>query len=351
MCQLADAAAKSSGGFKDLWGWPLSRIQSEFGWPESVLSALDHYRSVQGPRPRPRVPADVLMPCDRNWPAVMDRLERPPMELMWKGRESLWQQLSMQRAVAVVGTRRPSQHGLRMAACLGRALAQAGWPVLSGLAEGVDAAAHRACLQADGRPVGVLGTPLNRVYPQEHQALQRDVSQAGLLISEHRSSAPVRRGSFALRNRLMVALARVVVVVECPEGSGALLTAAMARATGRPVWVAPADAQRQSARGSNALLKSGALPLITPEDLIDHIGAGPCLHQRPEDRDRDLASALPETSGSAQRRLLQLIDEGLTLGEMATSLQATSEHVAGELLTLELEGLVVAQPGLRWRSL
>ena len=129
------------------------------------------------------------------------------------------------------------------------------------------------------------------------------------------------------------------------------VTAAMARATGRPVWVAPADAQRQSARGSNALLKSGALPLITPEDLIDHIGPGPCLHQRPEDRDRDLSSALTETSGSAQRRLLQLIDEGLTLGEMATSLQASSEHVAGELLNLELEGLVVAQPGLRWRSL
>ncbi|KZR89421.1 DNA-processing protein DprA [Synechococcus sp. MIT S9508] len=257
MHQLCSAAAQAPQGFQELWGWSLPKLHKEFAWPASVLSSLERYRASLGLQPCIEVPVDVLLPCAPEWPAGFERLERPPLSIHWRGRRALLSSLSLQQAVAVVGTRRPSNHGLRMADKLGRALAQAHWPVVSGLAEGIDAAAHRACLQAGGSPVAVLGMPLHRVYPLEHRALQQEVAQAGLLITELRDSASVTRSSFALRNRLLVAVTKAVVVVECPENSGALRSAAMARSLGIPVWVVPGDALRESSQGNNALLLSG----------------------------------------------------------------------------------------------
>ena len=238
-----------------------------------------------------------------------------------------------------------------MADKLGRALAQAHWPVVSGLAEGIDAAAHRACLQAGGSPVAVLGTPLHRVYPPEHRALQHEVAQVGLLITELRDSERVTRSSFALRNRLLVAVTKAVVVVECPENSGALRSAAMARSLGIPVWVVPGDALRESSQGSNAFLQSGALPLINTQALMDQLGAGPCLSSFGQGDASALQSKKPQTSDPVQTHLLKLVDDDSSFDEMVQALQSNPECVAAELLKLELEGLVVAQPGLRWRSL
>jgi DNA processing protein len=162
-----------------------------------------------------------------------------------------------------------------MAEALGRALAEAGWPVVSGLAEGIDAACHQGCLGAGGRPVAVLGTPLERVYPRHHGPLQRQVAEQGLLISEHPRGAQVRAGHFASRNRLQVALSKAVVVVECPEHSGALHSARLAWRQQLPLWVVPADAARDSARGSNRLLGESASVLLEPADLVAQLGPGP----------------------------------------------------------------------------
>jgi len=351
MRQLCSAAAQAPQGFQELWSWPLSKLHKEFAWPASVLSLLEGYRASIGLRPCLEVPVDVLLPCDPAWPAGFERLERPPLSIQWRGRRRLLSLLSLQQAVAVVGTRRPSNHGLRMADKLGRALAQAHWPVVSGLAEGIDAAAHRACLQAGGSPVAVLGTPLHRVYPPEHRALQHEVAQAGLLITELRDSERVTRSSFALRNRLLVAVTKAVVVVECPENSGAMRSVVMARSLGIPVWVVPGDALRESSQGSNALLQSGALPLINTQALMDQLGAGPCVSSFGQGDASALQSKKPQTSDPVQTHLLKLVDDDSSFDEMVQALQSNPERVAAELLKLELEGLVVAQPGLRWRSL
>jgi len=351
MRKLCSAAAQDPQGFQELWSWPLSNLRKEFAWPASVLSSLERYRASIGLRPCIEVPVDVLLPCDPEWPAGFERLERPPLSIQWRGRRRLLSLLSLQQAVAVVGTRRPSNHGLRMADKLGRALAQAHWPVVSGLAEGIDAAAHRACLQSGGSPVAVLGMPLHHVYPSEHRALQHEVAQAGLLITELRDSERVTRSSFALRNRLLVAVTKAVVVVECPENSGALRSAAMARSLGIPVWVVPGDALRESSQGSNALLQSGALPLINTQALMDQLGAGPCVSSFGQGDASALQSKKPQTSDPVQTHLLKLVDDDSSFDEMVQALQSNPESVAAELLKLELEGLVVAQPGLRWRSL
>ncbi|WP_114993237.1 DNA-processing protein DprA [Synechococcus sp. UW179A] len=351
MRQLCSAAANAPQGFQELWSCSLPTLQKQFGWPAAVMSSLERYRSSLGLKPCIKVPINVLLPCDPEWPACFERLERPPLSIHWRGSQDLLSLLSMQQAVAVVGTRRPSSHGLRMADNLGRALAQAHWPVVSGLAEGVDAAAHRACLEAGGCPVAVLGTPLHRVYPPEHRRLQQEVARAGLLITELRDSERVLRSSFALRNRLLVAVAKAVVVVECPENSGALHTAAVARSLGIPVWVVPGDALRESSQGSNALLQSGALPLIKAQALIHHLGPGPCGSCLEESHASALKSNKLLRISSVQTRLLKLVDDDSSFDEMVHALQSKPERVAAELLKLELDGLVVAQPGLRWRSL
>ena len=351
MHQLAAVADALPGGWQELWRWPLERFRREFSWPESVLASVEAYRSTCDDAQPFKVPAQVLLPCDSLWPALFDRLERPPLSLQWDGEACLLPWLASQQAVAVVGTRRPSSHGLRMAERLGGLLADAGWPVVSGLAEGIDAAAHRGCLRTGGRPVAVLGTPLHRVYPPEHRALQRAVNQSGLLVTELRSATRVQRSSFALRNRLLVALTRAVVVVECPKSSGALLSAAMAQRLGVPVWVVPGDALRDSARGSNALLRSGAHALLDPQDLLDALGPGPAKALCPAPLARGTTTAMSPSIGGVQRQLLQLVDAGSTLEEMVLALKLDSQAVAAELLRLELDGLVLPQPGLRWRRL
>ena len=351
MRQLCSAAAKSPQGLQELWSWSLPKLRKEFAWPASALSSLERYRESLGLQPCIEVPVDVLLPCDPEWPAGFESLERPPLSIQWRGRRGLFSLLSLQQAVAVVGTRRPSNHGIRMADNLGRALAQAHWPVVSGLAEGIDAAAHRACLQAGGSPVAVLGTPLHRVYPPEHHSLQQEVAQAGLVMTELRDSESVTRSSFALRNRLLVAVTKADVVVECPENSGALRSAEMARSLGIPVWVVPGDALRESSQGSNALLKSGALPLINAHTLIDQLGPGPGVSSLGQGDAFALQSEKPHPSNPMQTHLLKLVDDGSSFDEIVQALQSNPERVASELLKLELEGLVVAQPGLRWRSL
>lgn len=330
------------------WQEPLDRYRDRLGWGEALLRAVESFRRAWGQDPLPRFAASapdrrLLLPGDRRWPAGVIDLDRPPLALHWQGRGSLWRQLGSRRSVAVVGTRRPSSHGLTMAERLGHALGRAGWPVVSGLAEGIDAAAHRGCLAAGGLPVAVLGTPLDRVYPRHHALLQSQVARDGLLISEQPPGSGIRAGHFASRNRLLVAMSAAVVVVECPASSGALHSAEWAWKQGLPLWVVPADAAKRSALGSNQLLARGATPLLDPEDLISLLGAPP----------RPIQRAGPEPSpppgGSAQARLLQAVGDGISLEQLMAVLGQSAAELAPQLLELELNGALRAEPGLHWR--
>ncbi len=343
MQQLADLCCELACGLSDLWVWPLSRFRDVLGWPESLLVSLGSYRAEVHAQGHVEVPDHALLPMDSLWPASLLGLDRPPLSLQWSGCRDLWPLLSSRQAVAVIGTRRPSGHGLRMADALGRALASAGWPVVSGLAEGIDAAVHRACVEAGGVPVGVLGTPLHRVYPIEHRVLQKSVSQTGLLFTELRDDARVRRSAFALRNRLLVAVTRAVVIVECPEASGALHSAAIAESMGLPLWVVPGDALRHSAQGSNALLQRNASALVDLRAFIHGLGPGPFPSQN--------AMVSPKAIEPTTDKLLQQVNDGATLEQLARCLQEDPQHIAQSLMQLELEGVVTPMPGLRWRSL
>ena len=318
------------------------------------LEALERYRSSHGPAPISEPPSAeqrqrwatpaCLLPSDLTYPEAMLQLERPPLQLFWRGQGSRWSALSQSQAVAVVGTRRPSRHGLTMARQIGRALAEAGWPVVSGLAEGIDAAAHQGCLEAGGCPVGVLGTPLNRVYPRHHGQLQATVAEQGLLVSELPAGTPGRAGHFALRNRLQVGLAQALVLVECPANSGALHSAELAWELGMPIWVVPADAGRISAAGSNRWLQQGATPLLHPSDLTTSLGAGPLRPARS-------STAAPAAAPLLQREaaLLAALGAGASLDQLCDRLRLAPGVISERLLRLELAGVLRSEPGLWWR--
>jgi len=328
------------GSLEAAWAAPVTAWRQVPGLGEATVALLATRRERQQPFPPP-CPRRTLLPDDPAFPVGLAALERPPLLLQWQGRGSLWPVLRRRHAVAVVGTRSPSLHGLSWARRLGLCLARAGWPVISGLAEGIDAEAHLGCLEARGAPVGVIATPLDRVYPRHHQALQGAVGRQGLLLSEHPPGTPVRRGHFAARNRLVVAMASAVVVVECPEGSGALHAARQAWDAGVPLWVVPADTDRRSAAGSNALLARGATPLVDPDDLIRSLGRGPLR--------RTADSGAGPGAGGGGSALLTALGVGATLDELAERLHRPLPQLALELLELERQGVVLAAPGACWR--
>ena len=344
--ELRSVAQSHQVTLADLWAWPLVRLQGALRWSDSLMARVESYRQSKGAFPSLLVPDNVLFPLDLDWPIAFDALQRPPLAVHWSGQKHCLPLLSAQKAVAVVGTRRPSDHGCRMAHALGHCLARAGWPVVSGLAEGIDASSHHGCLAAGGLPVGVLGTPLDRVYPPEHQDLQAHVESAGLLLSEWPRGARVQRSNFALRNRLLVSVSCALVVVECPETSGSLLSAQIARTQDCPVWVVPGDALRWSSRGSNGLLQEGAIPLLSPESLIASLGPGPLATTKTESMPLDRSQSLVDRNPS----LLCGVDEGLTLEQLSASLSCSPTQLAHELLQLELAGVIEPKPGLRWRS-
>lgn len=342
------------GSLEAAWAAPLDGLARLPGWHPRLCSAFASFRQSWGPEPLEAFASQVsggravLLPGDARWPQGIASLSRPPLALYWSGHGSLWPHLCRRASVAVVGTRRPSAHGLAVARRLGASLAEAGWPVVSGLAEGIDGAVHEGCLRSGGAPVGVLGTPLDRVYPRHHQQLQAAVARRGLLVSEQPRGAGVSPGQFAARNRLQVALASAVVVVECPASSGALHSANLAWSEGLPLWVVPADTGRSSAAGSNRLLARGATPLLEPADLLASLGPGPLAARRG-------AAASPSTPGAAapltpaQRRLLEAVGASASLEELSARLAQPPARLAMGLMELERQGRLQAEPGLLWR--
>ena len=261
----------------------------------------------------------------------MNRLDRPPLVLHQQGRAEVLDWIGQGQAVAVVGTRAASDHVLRMAEHLGTALAEAGWPVISSLSEGIDAAAHRGCLAAGGVPVAVLGTPLDGVNPRHHHSLQQDVAENGLLLSERRPGESLQPGHFAARNRLLVCLSSALVVVEYPDRSGALISARLAAENQFPFWVIPGDAGRWSSRGCNRLLQNKAAPLLSPQELVEHLGPGPC-HQ---------VKATAEV-------LMKALGSGTSIEQLQQTLKLPAGRLASDLLPLELAGQVVCESGFLW---
>lgn len=209
-----------------------------------------------------------LRPDDSRYPAALHDLPDPPRTLWARGELALLDR----PCVAIVGTRRATSYAERVTKEIARALARGGACVISGLARGVDVAAHRAALDVDGATCAVLGTGLDVAYPKGHAALQADIGVRGLVLSELPPTLAAHGGSFPRRNRIIAALARVTIVVEAGVKSGALITATHALDLNRTVAAVPGPIDIPQSQGSNELLRDGACLIASVADALALVG-------------------------------------------------------------------------------
>lgn len=204
-------------------------------------------------------------PGEDGYPIGLHDLEQPPhiyLTGLIDGRPG----------VAVVGSRRCTRYGLALSEAFGRVIALSGWTVVSGLARGIDTAAHRGCLRADGHAVAVLGSGIDVCYPREnHGVYDEIVATGGAILSEYPPGTPPDRWRFPARNRIIAAISAAVVVVEASRTGGALITARLAAELGRPVFVVPGDIDRPASEGCNRLIRDGAHPVLGDSDLVDEL--------------------------------------------------------------------------------
>jgi DNA processing protein len=206
-----------------------------------------------------------------SYPAALKELANPPSPLFMLGDESLLNA----PMIGIVGTREPTQYGLRIATLLSMALSRGGACVVSGMARGIDAAAHRAALDQPGKTVAVLGTGIDVPYPAGHRELHRLISEKGLVVSESGPGAPAHRGAFPKRNRIIAALCPVTIVVEAGNHSGALITAGQALELGRTVASIPGPIDSPQSAGTNQLIRDGATVIASVDDALALAGLSP----------------------------------------------------------------------------
>lgn len=270
----------------------------------------------------------VVTALDETFPPALRTLDPRPPTLYVVGPDTVFQE----RGVAIVGTRRASGYGLSVAIELADDLARAGVVVISGLALGIDGAAHRAAAEAGGPSIAVLPSPLDRVYPPRHRPLARDLLRAGgALVSEVAIGAALGRPDFARRNRIIAGLAEAVVVVEAPDRSGALLTASAATAIGRELYAVPGQIDAMGSRGCNRLIADQQATIVTSSaSLLHQIGLA--RGERPP-----TVNALSEVEGVILRRLLE---RSGSIEELVDRTRQPAASVASALALLEARGLV-----------
>lgn len=287
----------------------------------------------------------VLIADDPGYPALLREIPDAPPVLFALGDLALLER----PAVAIVGSRDHSDYGGEVARTVAWGAASAGLVVVSGMARGLDAVAHTAALDSGGATIGVLGNGLGVIYPTANRTLYHRVADRGLLLTEFPPGERPTAGSFPRRNRLISGLARVTVVVEAAEGSGALITAGTALDQGRDVMVVPGNITSPSSVGANRLIRDGAEPLLSSDDLLEHY---PEAVRPPEgSAGRPPATKpLPEELGADDRAVAELLGaESVVLDDLVGRSGRPPQELLAALCALEIAGVVEQRPGRLFR--
>ena len=276
---------------------------------------------------------------DEAYPRRLKMLDHAPPVLYLRGEitpEDDW-------AVAVVGTRKITAYGRKVAGDVAKLLAESGITVVSGLARGVDGVAHRAALQAGGRTIAVLGSGVDVIYPPEHRKLAAEIITSGALLSEYPPGTRPDAANFPPRNRIISGLSAAVVIVEAGEKSGALITASFAAEQGRDVFAVPGNIYAAQSRGTNWLIQQGARPLTSPADILEALDAS-LLPQKQEAR-----RTLP--ANQAEKLLLAaLAEQPMHVDDLSAVVGLPVSETTATLTLMELKGMVQSLGGMRYAA-
>jgi DNA processing protein len=288
-----------------------------------------------------------LVPCTAaEYPAMLRSRKDRPLALYVAGDLDALKDPPL----AVVGSRRPTSGGADSAFSFSRALAARGLVIASGLAEGIDTAAHRGALAAQGRTLAVLGTGIDRIYPESNRALSEDIMFGGALVSPFPLGTPPRRGNFPWRNQVIAALSVGTLVVEAARSSGSLITARAAQRLGRPVLAIPGSIHNPVSRGCHRLIQEGAHLVENADDVLSRLDFSD-FFAPPRQAAEALQMTTPAGAGMDKDHKILLDALGFDPADLDTLIVRTglkAEAVSSMMLILELEGHVQAAPGGRY---
>jgi DNA processing protein len=283
---------------------------------------------------------DVVALGDPRYPRILLDSPDPPLLLYVRGSIDLLGR----PAIAIVGSRNATAQGLENARAFAAHLGGAGWVVVSGLALGIDGAAHEGALACGGGTIAVVGTGLDVVYPVRHRALARKIAADGLLVSEFAIGTPALAENFPIRNRIIAALARGTLVVEAAVQSGSLITARLALEAGRDVFAIPGSIHSPQSRGCHALIKQGAKLVDSANDIVDELAP---LADVPR-----VASTAPRQAPApaAKDPVLDALGfDPISLDELIARTGQSAAELSARLLDFELQGRVARLPGQRFQ--
>lgn len=332
------------GGAAEALEAPLEELKAVQDLPESaarsVAGASAHLERLEQELKLVEEHGVSVLTWDHpDYPALLKDLHNAPPVLYCLGDSKALKE----SAVAVVGSRRATPYGENMAAQIAGELAEAGMLVVSGLAQGIDAAAHRAALKAKGRTVAVLGCGLLSLGPAQNRALAEQISKQGAVLSEFPMKMPPETGHFPRRNRIVSGMSLGTVVVEAAEGSGALITARLAQEQGKDVFAVPGSVASPNSRGCHQLLREGATLAENAQDILNEIAP---LRARTA-RGKPAAARVDETTFSgAERKILEQVHfEPVHIDALSTRSAMASGELSQALLMLEMKGAVRSLPG------
>ena len=275
--------------------------------------------------------------ADPEYPQALLEIPDPPTLLYVRGRLDLLNRPSL----AIVGSRNPTPQGLHNAERFAAALADAGLLIISGLALGIDAAAHRGALNASGETVALIGTGIDRIYPARNHELALEIGDHGCIISEFPIGTPVTGANFPRRNRLISGMACGVLVVEAATESGSLITARLAGEQGREVLAIPGSIHSPQSRGCHQLIKQGAKLVESAQDVLEELRLSVPLKAVP-----------PSSDNSAPNQLLAMMGfDPCGIDELAARTGLTADALSVMLLHLELDGRIASLPGNLYQQL
>ena len=300
-----------------------------------------------------RLGGEILVLDDGIYPALLRETYDPPVVLYVKG---AWSECLDHPCVAIVGSRRCSTYGQNAALMLSRELAQRGITIVSGLARGIDAAAHRGALEAGGRTVAVMGTGLDQVYPRDHRKLADDIlKQKGALVTQFPLGTPPVSENFPYRNRVISGLSLGTVVVEAAENSGSLITARLAMEQNREVFAVPGNITSRNSFGTNYLIKGAGAKLVQQwQDVASELPAEIAAQLLPPPSNKkkkgelvDQLQLTPANLNEHERAIFKLLttDTPQQIDALAESTKLTITQLTTALLTLEMRELIRALPG------
>jgi len=336
----------------------LRELLAKFGLPEAVIGAgrgqlarhlpaavLDALYSpaiakqVENALQWSRGPNHSLVTLDHAaYPKSLLEIVDPPALVYCVGRVELLQW----PALAIVGSRNATAQGVRDAHSFARSLSDAGFVIVSGLALGIDAAAHRGALAGRSSTIAVVGTGVDVLYPPGNASLAEEVAASGLLISEFPLGTPPARQNFPRRNRIISGLGRGTLIVEAALSSGSLITARAALEQGREVFAIPGSIHSPLSKGGHSLIKSGAKLVESAEDVLSELAPG--LVPEPPSQSRDRVQTPPPSAANAML-LEQMGTHPIDIDSLCARCGLSAQQVSAQLLSLELDGRVAALPG------